>query len=75
MLDIKWIRENPEALDRALVNRGTEPAAARLIALDEARRASDGRGRAYAGLFSAWLAASASVCRFSTRRTERIEIS
>src|SRR5688572_28145398 len=39
MLDIKWIRENPEALDRALRNRGAAPEAARLIALDEARRA------------------------------------
>jgi seryl-tRNA synthetase len=40
MLDIKWIRDNPEALDRALKNRGAEPAAARLIGLDEARRAA-----------------------------------
>ena len=40
MLDIKWIRENPEALDRALVNRRQEPAAARLISLDETRRAA-----------------------------------
>jgi len=40
MLDIKWIRENPEALDRALANRRAEPASARLIALDEARRAA-----------------------------------
>jgi seryl-tRNA synthetase len=38
MLDIKWIRDNPDALDRALESRGAEPAAARLIALDEARR-------------------------------------
>jgi seryl-tRNA synthetase len=38
MLDIKWIRDNPEALDRALGNRGAEPASGRLIALDEARR-------------------------------------
>src|SRR5690606_4990549 len=38
MLDIRWIRENPEALDRALRNRGQEPASARLIALDEERR-------------------------------------
>ena len=38
MLDIKWIRDNPDALDRALGNRGAESAAARLIALDEARR-------------------------------------
>ena len=40
MLDIRWIRENSEALDRALQNRGAEPAAERLIALDEARRAA-----------------------------------
>jgi seryl-tRNA synthetase len=39
MLDIKWIRDNPEALDRALLSRQGQPAAARLIALDEARRA------------------------------------
>jgi len=39
MLDIKWIRENPEALDRALRNRNAEPAAERLIGLDAARRA------------------------------------
>ncbi len=38
MLDIKWIRDNPDALDRALKNRGAGPEAARLIALDEARR-------------------------------------
>jgi len=40
MLDIRWIRDNPEALDRALTNRGAEPAAERLIALDEGRRAA-----------------------------------
>ena len=40
MLDIKWIRENPEALDRALANRGGGAGRpTRLIALDEARRA------------------------------------
>jgi seryl-tRNA synthetase len=43
MLDIKWIRENPEALATALQNRNWTPDAAkaevdRLIALDEARR-------------------------------------
>ncbi len=38
MLDIKWIRENSAALDEALRNRGSEPAADRLIELDEARR-------------------------------------
>lgn len=40
MLDIRWIRDNPDALDRALTNRGAEPAAARLIALDDCRRAA-----------------------------------
>ncbi len=43
MLDIKWIRENPDLLDRALANRNAEPAAGRLIALDEARRAWIGK--------------------------------
>ncbi|EJF83893.1 seryl-tRNA synthetase [Bartonella elizabethae Re6043vi] len=38
MLDIKWIRENPEELDKALVRRGLEPQAERLIQLDLARR-------------------------------------
>lgn len=38
MLDIKWIRENPEALDKALKSRGLEPAAKHIIALDEERR-------------------------------------
>jgi seryl-tRNA synthetase len=43
MLDIRWIRENPEKLDLGLKNRGAEPAAERLIALDEARRAAIGK--------------------------------
>ncbi|KSV77586.1 Serine--tRNA ligase [compost metagenome] len=38
MLDIKWIRENAEMLDAALVKRGAEPLSASLIALDERRR-------------------------------------
>ena len=38
MLDIKWIRENPQALDAALAKRGNEPASSRLIELDEKRR-------------------------------------
>ncbi len=38
MLDIKWIRENPEALDAALAKRGAEPLSASLIALDQKRR-------------------------------------
>ncbi|TCU35214.1 serine--tRNA ligase [Rhizobium azibense] len=40
MLDIKWIRENPEALDEALAKRGAEPLARSLIALDEKRRSA-----------------------------------
>jgi seryl-tRNA synthetase len=44
MLDIKWIREDPDALVRALVNRGQPEAEARatvslVIARDDARRA------------------------------------
>ncbi|MCP3055311.1 serine--tRNA ligase [Aurantimonas marianensis] len=38
MLDIRWIRENPEKLDEALARRGAAPASAELIRLDEARR-------------------------------------
>ena len=39
MFDIRWIRSNPDAFDRALESRGAEPQAARLLALDDARRA------------------------------------
>jgi seryl-tRNA synthetase len=40
MYDIKWIRENPEAFDRGLTRRGLEPLSAKLLALDEKRRAA-----------------------------------
>ena len=40
MLDIKWIRENPDALDAALAKRNTGPEAERLIEFDEKRRAN-----------------------------------
>ncbi|WP_420962338.1 serine--tRNA ligase [Brucella sp. IR073] len=43
MLDIKWIRENPEALDEALAKRGAAPLSADLIALDEKRRQHVGK--------------------------------
>jgi len=43
MLDIKWIRENPEALDAALAKRGAEAQSAQLIELDEARRSHVGQ--------------------------------
>ena len=39
MYDIKWIRENPEAFDSGLKRRGLEPLSAKLMALDETRRA------------------------------------
>jgi len=39
MLDIKWIRENPAALDRALMHRGAPPAAEPILGIDEERRA------------------------------------
>ena len=38
MFDIKWIRDNPEAFDAGLKKRGLTPLAAKLLALDEARR-------------------------------------
>jgi seryl-tRNA synthetase len=40
MHDIKWIRDNPEAFDRALARRGLAGEAARLIEIDERRRAA-----------------------------------
>jgi seryl-tRNA synthetase len=39
MHDIRFIRDNPDAFDKALARRGLEPQAVRLIALDEQRRA------------------------------------
>ncbi|MBO6639494.1 MAG: serine--tRNA ligase [Roseitalea sp.] len=39
MLDIRWIRDNPDALDAALKKRGAAPESASLIKLDEERRA------------------------------------
>jgi seryl-tRNA synthetase len=40
MYDIKWIREHPDDFDRGLTRRGLEPLSAKLIALDEKRRAA-----------------------------------
>jgi seryl-tRNA synthetase len=39
MHDIRFIRDNPDAFDKALARRGLEPQAQRLIAVDEQRRA------------------------------------
>ncbi len=40
MHDIRYIREHPEAFDRALTRRGLEPQAQRLMELDRVRRMS-----------------------------------
>jgi seryl-tRNA synthetase len=40
MHDIKWIREHPDDFDRALARRGLSAQSAKLIALDEQRRAA-----------------------------------
>jgi len=40
MHDIRWIRENPDAFDKALARRGLEALSASLIAIDEKRRAA-----------------------------------
>lgn len=39
MLDIKWIRDHPDALDAALAKRGKPAVAAEILALDERHRA------------------------------------
>ena len=39
MLDIRWLRDQPDAFDRALGRRGLPPRAARLRELDETQRA------------------------------------
>ena len=39
MHDLRAIRENPEAFDAGLARRGAEPAAARVLEIDERRRA------------------------------------
>src|SRR5688572_11107185 len=40
MHDIRWIRDNPDAFDRALAQRKGKRPASELIALDDARRAA-----------------------------------
>jgi seryl-tRNA synthetase len=49
MHDIKWIRDNPAAFDRALARRGLPPEAANLIDIDERRRAAIGKAEAAQG--------------------------
>ena len=43
MLDIKWIRENPDVFDAARDKRGLSPLGAELIGLDDQRRAAIGK--------------------------------
>jgi seryl-tRNA synthetase len=43
MHDVRFIREHPQAFDHGLARRGLAPQAARLIALDERRRAAIAR--------------------------------
>jgi seryl-tRNA synthetase len=38
MLDIKWIRENPETFDKGLVRRGRQPLSEQVLALDSGLR-------------------------------------
>ncbi len=40
MLDIRWIRDNPEAFDRGLARRGLAPMAATILGLDREWRAA-----------------------------------
>ncbi len=39
MFDIRQIRDNPEAFDKAMARRGLDPVAARILAMDEENRA------------------------------------
>lgn len=43
MFDLKWIRENPEALDRSLQRRGDSPVSERVLELDATRRGAQTR--------------------------------
>jgi seryl-tRNA synthetase len=43
MHDLKWIRENPDALDRSLQRRGDEPVSARVLEIDSTRRTAQTR--------------------------------
>src|SRR5690606_13311217 len=43
MLDIRWIRDDPDAFDEALRKRGLPPSSADILALDRDRRAAQTR--------------------------------
>lgn len=40
MLDVRWARENPDALDAAMTKRGADPVSETVLALDTKRRAA-----------------------------------
>jgi seryl-tRNA synthetase len=43
MIDLRWLRENPDGFDAALRRRGLPPAVASVLAVDEERRAVETR--------------------------------
>jgi seryl-tRNA synthetase len=43
LIDLKWLRDNPDAFDRALARRGHPPAASAVLGLDAERRALETR--------------------------------
>ena len=43
MLDIKWIRDNPEAFGVGLLRRGAASESVRVLTLDQARREAESR--------------------------------
>jgi len=43
VIDLRWLREHPDAFDRALARRGAPPAAAAVLELDAGRRALETR--------------------------------
>jgi seryl-tRNA synthetase len=43
MIDLKWVRENPDAFDAAMRRRGMAPTAARLLAVDTKKRQVEAR--------------------------------
>ncbi|MEK9678052.1 MAG: serine--tRNA ligase [Rhodospirillaceae bacterium] len=45
MFDIRWIREEPDALDAGMARRGLEPMAAQLIEIDKRRRDAQTRAQ------------------------------
>ncbi|MBM3559987.1 MAG: serine--tRNA ligase, partial [Alphaproteobacteria bacterium] len=71
MLDIRWIRDHPDALDAALARRGVAPASAAVLAADAIRR---GRQTEFQELQSRRNAASKDIGRAMAQgRTDEAE--